>query len=488
MQPAFHRRHTVLPVLAGFLMVAAGCHSRKTSLPSAEFRVSAGDSDKARALSDFAMGFLLIASDQQGPEVLDIFSRASERDPGALLPAEASAQLLLQAGRQDEALAHMGRYAQHGVDPVHSHAKLGEYAEFTGDYPRAAGAYGRALQALPADDARRGLVVASLVRVLFHDGADHGALALMKKEGRHPALRDGITSLSQVWMVESLASTNLQRAASLAAVTASLATNRHEAVAARCSEAAALHKLKRPRAAEKALLSALPPYDEAAAPAAISLGNFYARAARTNDIRRLQHRLRNQSGGRALLSALAAAAAWQSLDDATQALAVLESAYPLADRAHFPASPHLYVLYTTLLLTRGAVDQAALLAPRGLAAFPDHPDLLNLFAYTMALKGEALDDAERAVRRALRMKPQNAAYLDTLGWIFYRQGNHANALRRLRQALRLKPSDPVILEHTADAHAALGQLDHAVPLWEKSLEAGAVGWTLNDKLRQFKPQ
>ena len=78
---------------------------------------------------------------------------------------------------------------------------------------------------------------------------------------------------------------------------------------------------------------------------------------------------------------------------------------------------------------------------------PEFAEALNYLAYLWAVRGERLDEALRHAQTALALDPQNAAYLDTLGWIYYRQGRYAEALQYLQQADALHPGDAEILEH-----------------------------------------
>jgi Flp pilus assembly protein TadD len=66
--------------------------------------------------------------------------------------------------------------------------------------------------------------------------------------------------------------------------------------------------------------------------------------------------------------------------------------------------------------------------------------------------------------------PDEGAYLDTLGWVYYRQGEYGKALKCLRKAARAMPDDPVIHDHLGDALYALGEPGEARRYWQKSLE------------------
>ena len=47
-----------------------------------------------------------------------------------------------------------------------------------------------------------------------------------------------------------------------------------------------------------------------------------------------------------------------------------------------------------------------------------------------------LDEAEEMIGRALQLDPNNGAYLDSLGWVFYRKGKYDDALKELLRAVQ----------------------------------------------------
>jgi len=85
-----------------------------------------------------------------------------------------------------------------------------------------------------------------------------------------------------------------------------------------------------------------------------------------------------------------------------------------------------------------------------LSKSPNHHPSLNYVSYMWAERGENLDQAELYVKRALRLDPENGSYLDTLGWIYYQQGNFQAAHRELLRAAELEPEESVIAEHLGD--------------------------------------
>jgi tetratricopeptide (TPR) repeat protein len=94
----------------------------------------------------------------------------------------------------------------------------------------------------------------------------------------------------------------------------------------------------------------------------------------------------------------------------------------------------------------------------------------NYIAYMWAERGEKLDMGLGLVQKALAVDPENGAFLDTLGWIYYMQGRYADALKELQKARRLVEDDPTIWEHLGDTYLKLGNRDAAVEHWKKSLE------------------
>nr|WP_286202652.1 tetratricopeptide repeat protein [Comamonas sp. JC664] len=105
-----------------------------------------------------------------------------------------------------------------------------------------------------------------------------------------------------------------------------------------------------------------------------------------------------------------------------------------------------------------------------LAVSPDHAAALNFLGYLLAQAGQNLDEAERRVRRALELRPETGAYLDSLGWVYFRRGDYARAVEALERASALSPDEPVILEHLGDAYQRAARVDEAAAAWRRALE------------------
>jgi len=104
-----------------------------------------------------------------------------------------------------------------------------------------------------------------------------------------------------------------------------------------------------------------------------------------------------------------------------------------------------------------------------LELYPDADQALNYLAYLWAEADDNLDQAKEYVTRALKIKPDNAAYIDTLAWVHYRQGHYAAARDELKKALELMPDDPTINEHMGDVYDALDEPEEARHYWTESV-------------------
>ncbi|MFI9654227.1 tetratricopeptide repeat protein [Guyparkeria sp. GHLCS8-2] len=118
---------------------------------------------------------------------------------------------------------------------------------------------------------------------------------------------------------------------------------------------------------------------------------------------------------------------------------------------------------------------------------PEHAQALNALGYTLADENRHLDEAEKLIGRALQIDPDNAAYLDSLGWLKYRQGDLESALKTLRGAYRRAPNAE-IGAHLGEVLWADGQRDQALEVWQEALELDSSDTILLETLRKFAPE
>ena len=105
----------------------------------------------------------------------------------------------------------------------------------------------------------------------------------------------------------------------------------------------------------------------------------------------------------------------------------------------------------------GDLEKSMALFAQIIKEHPNHHPSLNYLAYMWAERAENLDSALDYVKRALVLDPENGAYLDTLGWIYYQQQAYKAAYRELLRAAEVIPDDPVVTEHLGDVLMQLGR-------------------------------
>ncbi len=106
---------------------------------------------------------------------------------------------------------------------------------------------------------------------------------------------------------------------------------------------------------------------------------------------------------------------------------------------------------------------------KALDANPKSASVLNYYGYMLGDLGIRLDEAQSLVQRALAEDPYNGAYLDSLGWVYFKQNKLADAEATLRKALQRDSHDPTIHAHLGDVYAKTGRPELAAAEWEKSL-------------------
>ena len=111
--------------------------------------------------------------------------------------------------------------------------------------------------------------------------------------------------------------------------------------------------------------------------------------------------------------------------------------------------------------------------------------MLNGLGYLLAQQGILLDEAEQLVSRALAHEPDNGAFLDSLGWVYYRQGRYPEAQDLLERAVARLP-DPEVLEHLGDVYEVRGDWRAARRAWEQGLKCDPALGPVREKLKRIK--
>ena len=110
-------------------------------------------------------------------------------------------------------------------------------------------------------------------------------------------------------------------------------------------------------------------------------------------------------------------------------------------------SVQVYATYGYVLYSQGKTDEALDHLQKALLIDPDNSNAMNSLGYIMAEKDMDNPSAVNYCRAALKTSPQNPAYLDSLGWAFFKGGRLDEAKQYLREALNLSRGNPTIAGH-----------------------------------------
>lgn len=117
---------------------------------------------------------------------------------------------------------------------------------------------------------------------------------------------------------------------------------------------------------------------------------------------------------------------------------------------------------------------------------PDHAHAYNALGYSLADRGERLDEAQQLIDKALQLTPNDPFILDSKGWLLYRRGDMAGALEVLQRALSLRP-DPEIAAHYGEVLWMLGRQDEAVKAWGEAAKTSPDNAALASTIKRFTP-
>lgn len=114
---------------------------------------------------------------------------------------------------------------------------------------------------------------------------------------------------------------------------------------------------------------------------------------------------------------------------------------------------------------------------------PGDPHANNFLGYLYAENGVFLEKAAELVGKALKEDSDNGAYLDSLGWVYYKMQKYGRALEYLERANQLLKNDPVIMEHLGDVLYRLNQREKARNIWKQALELDPTSSSLQKRLQ-----
>ena len=103
----------------------------------------------------------------------------------------------------------------------------------------------------------------------------------------------------------------------------------------------------------------------------------------------------------------------------------------------------------------------------------------------MANNTDRFTEAYELISKALELKPNEPAILDSMGWILYKQERYEKALKFLRKAYDLLP-DPEVAAHIGEVLWITGKTQAAKKIWDEAKKLSPDHKVLEETLKRFK--
>ena len=116
---------------------------------------------------------------------------------------------------------------------------------------------------------------------------------------------------------------------------------------------------------------------------------------------------------------------------------------------------------------------------------PANAAAYNLLGFSLADRNIRLEEAQRAITQALALQPTDAAFIDSLAWLYYRQGNYKQALALLTSLDKgFVQQNPDVMYHLAATYAALGYREQAMEYLQRIDDSNKPAAKLLKKLKR----
>ena len=135
----------------------------------------------------------------------------------------------------------------------------------------------------------------------------------------------------------------------------------------------------------------------------------------------------------------------------------------------FPDSRRMQFQLGAVYEGQGKLEETEAVFQSILKEHPQHAGVLNYLGYMLADRGLRLLEALDYINKAVEIEPHNGAYLDSLGWVYFKLNQLELAETNLLLALKLSDNDPTIHDHLGDLYSKLKQYDRARTYYRHSL-------------------
>ncbi len=458
------------------LLLVVGCATPRDRTAAWSPQLDDQELDFAKALAHYGQGLLAEGFRRQASsEALDAFALAAELDPASYrIQSRLAVEALLQ-GKADQAIDSLAAFCEHNPESVMAWIDLARACQVAGRHDEALQHYRHAL-ALAPDNA---FLYAAITGTLFKLGDDRSAVATLKKGIKATGKEKALLALCHNQGREFIIVNKPRRALvcfTFLAAASPEAPNPYDYLLGEL-----YRTLKDDDKASRAYRRATrqdPPMPDAY----IRLAIIQNQADPARALRTLEEARERLPENPLILLALAPlykdAGRMEDLMGTYRSIATLVTE---TDGRNLQIG--FYLTYGAACEQAGYFEQAAEILEAGITAHPDSAQALNYLAYMWAEKGVNLERALAYSQRSLKLEPESAAFLDTLGWIFFRKGQYREARTELLRADALMSDDPTIADHLGDAQQALGQTEKAIAAWTKALMLDPGNASISAKLQ-----
>jgi predicted Zn-dependent protease len=186
---------------------------------------------------------------------------------------------------------------------------------------------------------------------------------------------------------------------------------------------------------------------------------------RTGDKKKAEEALAKLAASQDIDEVLAAADIYARVKDFAAAARIARQA-----SQRFPDSSEALFRLGSALERSGATGEAEKTFQKLLQERPNDSAAQNYLGYMWADRGIRLDEARDLLEKAVAREPRNGAYLDSLGWVYFRLGRLEKAQSYLAEAKQREPDDPTIEEHLGDLSERQGDVARAIAHWERAIQ------------------
>ncbi|MGC2519420.1 MAG: tetratricopeptide repeat protein [Burkholderiales bacterium] len=215
-------------------------------------------------------------------------------------------------------------------------------------------------------------------------------------------------------------------------------------------------------------------------PAQIRYAQVLSKQGKLEAARAHLHQVNARDGEQRVQLVLAEA---QLLREANQSQAAFDLIQQALDR--LPNNPDLLYDYAMLAEKVERMDILESSLRKLIELRPEHAHAYNALGYSLADRNQRLPEARDLIEKALKLAPDDAFIVDSMGWVLYRMGDLKDALGYLRRAFDGRP-DPEIAAHLGEVLWALGERDEAEKVWRDAARKSPDNETLVNTIKRLK--